>query len=226
MGILAFIAAERREFSGFLRFLAGVRIRRRPVDFLAEGFWQGRPVRLAANGPGSYLAAKAVEAASDPQVDAWISTGYCGALDATLAIGDILVVTAVNDWTIRTPECPLHYRRGRILSQDRVIGTAREKKELAETGAAAVEMEAASVAAAALKQGLPFYCIRVVTDGANEDMPMDFNQYRTAGGRFSRGRIALASLAHPNALASLIRFARRCERASEALGDGLAACRF
>ncbi len=194
------------------------------IDYLAEGLWKGRRVVLAANGPGPRLARKAVEAVG--RVGAWVSTGYCGALDASLSVGDILVATAVNDWIATVPECPPRFRTGRILSEDRVVGTAREKRELAGTGAAGVEMEAAAVAAAAHEQGLPFYCIRVVTDGANEDMPMDFNRYRGAEGRFSRSRIALAAALRPRTLAALIRFGGRCDRASLALGDGLAGCRF
>ena len=197
---------------------------RAPIDYLAEGQWAGRRVVLAANGPGPKLAREAVEAAGE--VGAWVSTGYCGALDANLAVGDILVGTAVNRWTAAVPECPARYLRGRILSEDRVVSTALEKRQLAATGAAAVEMEAAGVAAAAREQGLPFYCIRVVTDGANEDMPMDFNRYRGPDGRFSRSRIALAAMGRPKRLAALIRFGRRCEKASIQLGDGLAGCRF
>ncbi len=194
------------------------------IDYLAEGQWAGRRVVLAANGPGPKLAREAVEAVGE--VGAWVSTGYCGALDARLAVGDILVATAVNDWAAVVPECPAGFLKGRIVSQDRVVNTAWEKRQLAATGAVAVEMEAAGVAAAAQEQGLPFFCIRVVTDGANEDMPMDFNRYRGPDGRFSRGRIALAAIGRPKTLAALIRFGRRCERASIQLGEGLAGCRF
>ncbi len=197
---------------------------RAPIDFLAEGQWAGRRVVLAANGPGPKLAREAVEAAGE--VGAWVSTGYCGALDANLAVGDILIATAVNGWAAAVPDCPARFPRGRILSEDRVVSTAWEKRQLAATGAAAVEMEAAGVTAAAQEQGLPFYCIRVVTDGANEDMPMDFNRYRGPDGRFSRSRIALAAIGQPKKLAALIRFGRRCEKASIQLGDGLAGCRF
>lgn len=197
---------------------------RAPIDYLAEGQWAGRRVVLAANGPGPKLAREAVEAAGE--VGAWVSTGYCGALDASLAVGDILVGTAVNGWTAAVPDCPARFLRGRIVSQDRVVSTAWEKRQLAATGAAAVEMEAAGVAAAAHEQGVPFYCIRVVTDGANEDMPMDFNRYRGPDGRFSRSRIALAAIGRPKRLTALIRFGRRCEKASIQLGDGLAGCRF
>jgi nucleoside phosphorylase len=224
LNALGFVAAERREFDGIVRLLTGVRRMRAAIDYLAEGQWEGRRVVLAANGPGPRLAREAVAAAGE--VGAWVSTGYCGALDARLSVGDILVATVVNCWTAAVPDCPARFLRGPIVSQDRVVGTAWEKRELAATGAVAVEMEAAGVAAAAHEQGVPFYCIRVVTDGANEDMPMDFNRYRRPDGRFSRGRIALAAMGRPKALASLIRFGRRCEKAAIQLGEGLAGCRF
>ena len=64
-------------------------------------------------------------------------------------------------------------------------------------------------------------------DTAEENMPLDFNLYRGADGRFSRGRIALAAMARPfSVMPALLEFDRRCKRASLALGDFLADCRF
>ena len=61
---------------------------------------------------------------------------------------------------------------------------ASEKKKLRESGASVVEMEAAAVARASEDLNVPFYCIRAVSDLANEDFANDFNKYLMPDGRF------------------------------------------
>jgi nucleoside phosphorylase len=151
-----------------------------------------------------------------------VSTGYCGALDPELRVGDIVVSgeTQLN--------CSRTFARGPVITCDRVAVTRTEKQALREsTGAIAVDMEAAAVESRARKLGVLYACIRVVSDTAAEDLPMDFNRYRTAGGDFSRTRIALAAMARPfSVMPALMEFDRRCQRASVILGDFLADCRF
>lgn len=116
---------------------------------------------------------------------------------------------------------------GPIVSQDRVASTAADKKRLGDSGAIAVEMEAAAVATFAEQTGTPFFCIRVVSDTVEEDMPLDFNDYRTADGDFDRKAVALAALRRPfSRIPALRRLQRNCQIASESLGAFLADCRF
>jgi adenosylhomocysteine nucleosidase len=115
----------------------------------------------------------------------------------------------------------------RLLSVGRVAATVDEKRGLAvATGAGVVEMEAAGVAAEAVRAGLPFYCLRAVSDGLEEELPMDFNRYRDSKGRFSRLRIAAACALRPWAVPALLRFDRQCRGAAGILGDYLVHARF
>ena len=111
---------------------------------------------------------------------------------------------------------------------DRVAVTAAEKHELRRrTGAAAVDMESAAILQRARECNLPFTAVRAVSDTADQDLPLDFNLYRDARGRFSRGRIALAALRRPfAAIPGLARLDRDCRRAAEPLGEFLAHCEF
>jgi len=106
---------------------------------------------------------------------------------------------------------------------DRVASTAAEKAELSETGAGAVEMEAAGVAQKAQAFNIPFYCIRVVTDTANENLPLDFNLMRDSEGRFSRMKILVAGF---RVFPGLLKLNKRSKAAAQALGDFLAGTRF
>jgi len=105
--------------------------------------------------------------------------------------------------------------------------TKTEKCQLREqTGADVVEMEAAGVAAYARDHHIPFYAVRIVTDTATENLPMDFNLMRDDHGRFSRRRILAHAVRHPSLFPKLIDFNRRTRRASAVLGDFVASCQF
>jgi hypothetical protein len=95
------------------------------------------------------------------------------------------------------------------------------------TGASAVEMEAAGVAERAAQWGLPFYCVRAVTDLAEESFGMDFNAALRSDGRFETMRILASALRNPVKLfPELIRLRGRCQTAANALGEFIAGCRF
>jgi nucleoside phosphorylase len=114
------------------------------------------------------------------------------------------------------------YKIGKLLSIDHVVSTVAEKAELHRTGADAVEMEAAAVAAKAAEWNIPFYCIRVITDTAVESFPLDFNRMRDSNGRFSRARILVSALRRPGSVVpELLKLNKRSKDASQALGDFL-----
>ena len=151
-----------------------------------------------------------------------MSTGLCGALDPALRVGDIVVS---GDAPL---ESAAQFSRGAIHTADSVIVTPREKRLLREqTGAVAVDMEAATVERVAAEWGVPYLCIRAVSDTAAETLPLDFNRYRSGRGDFSRARIALAAMARPfTVMPQLKEFDRNCRLAADALGDFLAHSRF
>jgi hypothetical protein len=113
-----------------------------------------------------------------------------------------------------------------VLSQDRIANDAAEKQELfAKTGACAVEMEAAGVAARSKRAGLAFYCIKVISDAATESFAFDLNRMRTTDGRVARGKIIVHALTRPNLLPELYRLKRRTDEVARVLGEFLVSCR-
>lgn len=239
---LLYIAAEARELTNFAERLTGLRPLKWPLDYAQEGILDDRRILLAANGPGPKLAAQALEiairaiSAADLQSSALegvISTGFCGALRSDLVEGQIVVGTEVlavatnEKLTALDVETEQPFLSGTLVSQDRVASTATEKAQLAQQhDALAVEMEAFGVAARAKRAGLPFYCIKVVSDRADESLGIDFNRSRSADGRFSRVKIVLQAIARPNLIPELFRLRGRAEMAARALGDFLVSCRY
>ncbi|WP_321470869.1 hypothetical protein [uncultured Paludibaculum sp.] len=227
------IAAEAREFEGLLRHASSVSELDWPVQYARRAEIRGSSWVLSANGPGPKLAGAAAEvAARQCDARAFVSTGFCGALDPALDACQVFVASSVEapeqgrSFASRHTGSDTGHAAGRLLSVDRVAVTAAEKAALWADGAAVVEMEAAAVAERAERSETPFYCIRVVSDTARDEMPLDFNLYRDSDGRFSRGRIVAAALMRPACFAGLLRLDAHCRRASANLGDFLADCRF
>jgi adenosylhomocysteine nucleosidase len=238
MSIL-FVASEAAELKPLAESLEGLRKLGWPIDYAYEGIAEGRRLILAANGAGPRLAAKAAEVAiravtnaelSSSQLEAVVSTGYCGGLDPALQIGEIIVATEVLDSAngehFSCNDLDGHPGRGVVLSQDRIATNAAEKQQLFQrTGACAVEMEAAGVAARAKRAGLPFYCIKGISDTATESFAFDLNRMRTIEGRVARGKIVIHALMRPTIVPGLFRLRRRSEEVAEALGEFLVSCR-
>jgi hopanoid-associated phosphorylase len=226
------VAADAMEFPGILRHASGVARAKLGIDWSRSGRLGDYEVMLVANGMGAQRAAAAVDAALQVfGAEAIVSTGFCGALEADFETADVIVGSAVSAGSQTFPAlCPAserRHRQGVVCSIDHVAQTAEEKRRLRAGGASAVEMEAGGVAERARARGVPFYCVRVVTDLADEDMANNFNQALRPDGHFATINILRGALRNPLVrLPELVRLRNRCIRASGELGDFIADCRF
>ena len=70
---------------------------------------------------------------------------------------------------------PGHNRRGRVASGDQFICSKEQKdKIIADTAAVCAEMEGASIAHTAYRNGIPFVIIRAISDKADDSAEMDY----------------------------------------------------
>jgi len=227
--VLTFIAAEPREFSGFLRHLSNLTSASLPVHWAREGNWKRQRVLLIANGAGpkqSLSAARACDGST-----AIINTGFCGALDSDLNIGDVIVADKVffssQMFDCRSVITSANFRQGAIYSSARIAATAKEKEQLHRTGAIAVEMEAGGIASYAKEQGIPFFCVRTVSDLADESFSNDFNAAIGTDGRYRIGRLIASAMLQPHRrFPELLRLKQRCDLAAKRLGEFLDSCSF
>lgn len=229
---LLFIASDRREAEPWVAHWDNARALALPVHWARTGKWRGRDLIVIANGVGAQRATAAVQAARTIANDlsGICSIGTGGALDPSFAIADVIVAKAVTDgrdiWTAADPQGPAAHS-GLVHSSPHIARTIDEKKKLHQSGAILVEMEAAGIARAARELAVPFYCVRVVSDLANESFFMDFESFLMPDGRFSVPRLVMHALAHPfEGLAELLRLQRRTSVAAIKLGGFLANCNF
>jgi adenosylhomocysteine nucleosidase len=113
-----------------------------------------------------------------------------------------------------------------VISLDRVVRTADEKRRLHARGFLAVEMEAAAVAERAARWGVPFYCLRAVTDTAQQDLMIDLNAARDDQGQIRDGRVVVEALRRPWSLPELFILWRRSHVAAESIGQLIVDSRF
>lgn len=228
--MLLFVAADPRECAGLVSHWQDVRPASLPVLWARTGRWKGREVMAIANGAGTERAFAAVLLA--PKPSAVCNIGFCGALDAALKVGDVVLVTEVREGESRyetlVPQGKVEdIALGSVVSISHVARSAAEKRNLRGMGASIVEMEAAGVARAAVDLGIRFYCVRVVSDLATEDLENDFNAALMPDGTFSAFRLFTGALASPRErFSELLRLKKRTDLAAKHLGDFLADCTF
>jgi len=222
---LLIVASESFEFAGLLARAGDVRRSAVRSDWSRTARLGSHELLLLANGAGVHRAAAALgQALPTFKADALVSTGLCGALSPELKPADIVVATGVvhGEFRYRTAEleCSRPHLRGLVRTIDHVAQTAEEKGLLYRSGAVAVEMEAGAVAASAQKAALPFFCIKAVSDLANETLENDLNTALRPDGHFDTIKILGSTLRHPLIrVPELIRLWRRSARAADSLGD-------
>ncbi|HZF01709.1 MAG TPA: hypothetical protein VE344_07420 [Methylomirabilota bacterium] len=106
----------------------------------------------------------------------------------------------------------------KIFCADRIATTVAEKKKLRdETGADAVEMESAAIHVVCRERGIPCATVRVISDTANEDLPLDFNTLSKPDKNLDFGKLFLAIAKSPGKIPALMQLQKKTKFAAEQL---------
>ncbi|WP_294975431.1 5'-methylthioadenosine/adenosylhomocysteine nucleosidase [uncultured Leuconostoc sp.] len=218
IGIITPMAEEKIDL---IAALENTVTRRHGGTEITTGQYRGHEVVLTESGIGKVSAASATTVLIDNfQPDLVVNTGSAGALDPDLKIGDEVVGTRIAysdvDVTVfgydfgQIPNRPLYYeadkqvvkefselttvKSGLIVSGDQFVQDEAKQRILTHFPEAVLaEMEAAAVAQVAYQFNTPFIVLRGVSDLANGDSGIVFDEYVVEAGKAS-ARLLLSYL--------------------------------
>ena len=169
--------------------------------------WKGRMGETecvaTASGMGAEAATRACELVlAESKPDILVSYGWCGALSCGLKPPTACVIAEVIDSTTGERYTTASKEGQRLVTLDHVA-RPDEKRSLAEKyQAPLVDMEAAAIARIAAAHNLPFYCLKGVSDGYNDNLP-DFNRFLGNDGQLQMPAFVAYALLHPKYWAAL-----------------------
>jgi adenosylhomocysteine nucleosidase len=161
---------------------------------------------------------KAIELVQPKRV---ITSGFAGGLNPALKFGAIVYEQDFDaGYDSRLEE--LGAVRASFHCSRRVAITAAEKSALwKSTGADVVEMESSAIRNICREQKIPSATIRVISDDASQDLPLDFNALMTPEDRINYAKLLWAVVSRPQKIAKLIQFQQQTVAASRRLGEVL-----
>jgi adenosylhomocysteine nucleosidase len=150
-----------------------------------------------------------------------ITAGFAGGLNPDLKFGDIVYEQDFDAGfgpqleTLGAVPAKFHCHR-------RVAITAQEKAELWEsTGADVVEMESSVIRTICREHRIPSATVRVISDDARQDLPLDFNALMTSEDRINYLKLMWAVLSRPGSIPKLMEFQHQTIAAGRQLGSVL-----
>jgi nucleoside phosphorylase len=192
------------------------------------GTWAGLTLHLVRTGVGRNAGRVARTTLDRIEADAVFCIGTAGGLSPRLKIGDVVVSTEIlgpGPETVPLAADPILVEaaggagavKGSCLTVEKALFTPEQKASaLEETGAIVCEMEAAFVAEAAGRAGIPFLALKGISDTAKDSLP-DVSRFMDDAGTIDRKRLAGYLAMHPAEAARSTRFLRNAGKAVEAL---------
>ena len=186
-------------------------------------------VRVVHLGVGLAAAADGMQRVlAGERPKALICAGFGGGLDPRVRVGDLVVADNFSSPELRARAQGLagekpHRFFGQLVTRELPAETAEAKAALArETGALAVDMETAVVAAACGAASVPLLSVRVISDAASTPLPVPFEAWFDLRAQSPR-RWGLMKylLQHPQAIGAFANFLRGLPPAHRALADFL-----
>ena len=140
--------------------------------------------------------------------------GFAGGLNLELKLGDVRFETA--DASLGSRLIAANARPATFFCADRIATTVAEKKQLRiETGADVVEMESAAIHAVCRERGIPCATVRVISDTAAEDLPLDFNALSKPDKSLDFGKLFLAIAKSPGKIGALMALQKKTSFAAQ-----------
>lgn len=190
-------------------------------------------LRVVLTGAGRFAAQRALAHAFDADPDICIVSGLSGSLKASYAPGGVLTARRVADVMgtrmlccdaelVSRAEASGAKVVEKFLVSEQVVSTAEEKRALSSSGDA-VDMESLYILAAAAQRGIRSVAIRAISDGADSNLPLDFNGVFNERGAVSIPKVIGQVVRKPGRIPGLFRLANESELAATSLARFLEA---
>jgi len=148
-----------------------------------------------------------------------ILAGLAGGLDPRLHPGDVVIEAPGNIASGEIPRIEIPGNRvyaGNIHGSDRIIGTPAEKTELfRQTAALAVDMESHIVRRQCEAMNIPFWCVRGISDSADQQLPADFANWIDDTGQIRPAALIRGIAGKPSNIPDLIRLGKASNLAAK-----------
>lgn len=175
-------------------------------------------VETVVTGMGAAAAERAVKAELAERTWSLVLTcGFAGGLHPALR-PETVIFEADSDFPLRQVLLDAGAVAVSFHCAERVAVTAAEKTALRDrTRADAVEMESGIIIRLCRERGIPSATVRIVSDAAHEELPLDFNTLMQANGAIHIGKLAGAILCRPHKIPAMIALGLRSKSAAERL---------
>lgn len=188
-------------------------------------------VRAALTGVGGVRAKKVASVALGWRPDVCIAAGLAGSLREEFRVGQVVAardvmelessrIAAVSETLLHSAETCGAVIVDRLLMASTMIASVEDKQRLGRM-AAAVEMESFAVLTEAAAHAIPAIAIRAISDGVDEDLPMNFDRVLDENGNVVTSKIASAVMRAPHKLPALMKLGRRSRAAAVKLAEFL-----
>jgi adenosylhomocysteine nucleosidase len=192
-----------------------------------QGNIEGAECIAVCAGMGEAAAGRACAiAVREAPLNTLVSLGWAGALSCGLQPGDAYVVNEVVDgasgeaFPTQSPARQGNAPPFKLVTIDHVA-LAVEKKRLGQSyQAVLVDMEAVTVARFARSQGIPFYCLKAVSDTATEVLP-DFSRYTDTQGQLQLAALLAHVAIRPRYWPGLARIGKNGRKGAYAMASAL-----
>jgi nucleoside phosphorylase len=148
--------------------------------------------------------------------------GFAGGLNPDLKLGDVVFeLSTANSW-LSSRLVAAGAKPATFFCADRIATTVADKAKLRyETRADAVEMESAAIHAVCAEKNIPCVTVRVISDTAQEDLPLDFNALAKPDKSLSFGRLFLTIVSSPGKIGALMALHKKTKFAAKRLAEVL-----
>jgi len=231
---IAIFGAVKEEIAGIKRAMnISDRVRLGKTN-VWPGKWGVQNIVLVQSGIGKQRAEDSTLQVIDHfQPKVLISTGYAGAVQPELNVGDLVIADSILEvngkrkyfsdpnWLDRARNTPcsdgIKAVVGGLLTVNTVIHEPAAKRELGTSYCVqAVEMETSAIARVAEEKGLPLLSVRAISDRVDQEL-LDSSSFLGSDGEISTLKAGWYVLTHPGSIKSALSLRTQTQFATQSM---------